>query len=56
VASATVAHYVPTAWFIDPAGAIVISMIIFFKWVHVGMEHANKVVGRRCVCVSCCIW
>lgn len=47
VFSSTVAHYIPKAWFVDPVGAILISVIIFVKWMHVGMDHANKIVGRR---------
>ena len=31
----------------DPIGAILISIVIFVKWMHVGMDHANKIVGRR---------
>lgn len=49
VISSTVAHRFPKAWIVDPMGAIVISIIIFGKWLHMGMEHANKIVGRRCV-------
>lgn len=45
VLSSTVAHYFPKAWFVDPIGAIVISCLIFYNWLHVGMDHASKIVG-----------
>ncbi len=45
VISSTVAHYFPKAWFVDPVGAILISCLIFYNWLHVGMDHASKIVG-----------
>lgn len=47
VISSTVAHYYPKAWFVDPIGAIIISCLIFWNWLHVGMDHASKIVGLR---------
>jgi divalent metal cation (Fe/Co/Zn/Cd) transporter len=45
VISSTFAHYYPKAWFVDPIGAILISGLIFYNWLHVGMDHASKIVG-----------
>lgn len=45
VLSCTIAHYLPKAWFVDPVGAILISCLIFYNWLHVGMDHASKIVG-----------
>jgi cation diffusion facilitator family transporter len=35
-----------TLWWLDPAGAILIAIIIFRTWFLVGMEHVLHIVGR----------
>lgn len=49
IISSIVAHFHKELWWFDPAGAIVISSVIMYNWVHVGLEHATKIVGLRSV-------
>ena len=34
-----------TAWWVDPAGAILISVVIIFRWVGIIKEQVKKIVG-----------
>jgi divalent metal cation (Fe/Co/Zn/Cd) transporter len=46
VAIATAAAAVHTsAWWVDPVGAIVISLVIIFRWVGIINEQVKKIVG-----------
>lgn len=48
IISSIVAHFHKELWWFDPAGAMAISSPIMYNWVHVGLEHACKIVGLRC--------
>lgn len=47
IISSIVAHFHKELWWFDPAGAMAISSLIMYNWVHVGLEHACKIVGLR---------
>jgi divalent metal cation (Fe/Co/Zn/Cd) transporter len=59
IISSIVAHFHKELWWFDPAGAMAISSLIMYNWVHVGLEHACKIVGLRyitlyidgCICI-----
>lgn len=36
----------PKAWWIDPAGAIIISLVIIARWMYIGAEQVKKIVGH----------
>lgn len=38
--------YNTTAWWVDPAGAILISVIIIARWINIIYEQVKKVVGH----------
>lgn len=38
--------YESSAWWIDPAGAILISAIIIYRWINIIYEQVKKVVGH----------
>lgn len=38
--------YNTTAWWVDPAGAILISVIIISRWINIIYEQVKKVVGH----------
>ena len=41
-AGPTIAFYVPSAWWVDPAAAIVISLYILYSWYQISMEQVWK--------------
>ena len=34
------------AWYVDPAGAILISLVIIYRWVFIISEQVKKIVGH----------
>jgi len=45
MASSFIAIHVPNAWWMDPAGAITMTLIIFWRWCVVVVEQNNKLIG-----------
>lgn len=45
IVTSTWAHKVPSMWFLDPLGAILISMYITASWVVTGKEQVERLVG-----------
>eukprot|EP01039_Chlorochromonas_danica_P002691 gene2691-2941_t len=43
---AVVVAYYTTAWWVDPAGAIIISLVIIYRWVFIIHEQVKKIVGH----------
>jgi len=41
-----ISNSVPSAWFVDPVGAILISIYICIRWILVGKQQAVMLVGR----------
>jgi len=46
ITTAVIAFHCPNVWWMDPAGALVISAYIIWCWVNVGKEQARFVVGE----------
>jgi len=44
--TAAVAFHVKGAWWVDPFGAIVISLVIIFRWLSIMKEQVKKIVGH----------
>jgi cation diffusion facilitator family transporter len=42
------ALYSPSLWWIDPVGAIVISLYIIYSWYHTGREQIEQLTGTYC--------
>jgi cation diffusion facilitator family transporter len=40
------ALYAPSLWFLDPIGAIVISLYIIYSWYHTGKEQIEQLTGK----------
>mmetsp|Transcript_92722 Transcript_92722/g.139095 ORF Transcript_92722/g.139095 Transcript_92722/m.139095 type:complete len:449 (-) Transcript_92722:104-1450(-) len=40
------ALYAPTLWFLDPIGAIAISVYIIYSWYHTGKEQIEQLTGK----------
>jgi cation diffusion facilitator family transporter len=41
-----IAVNVATAWWVDAAGGIAISLVIIWRWVAIGFEQVQKIIGR----------
>jgi cation diffusion facilitator family transporter len=46
VAAAAIAYNVPKIWSIDPIAAIVISLVIIYRWYDIISEQVKKIVGH----------
>jgi cation diffusion facilitator family transporter len=46
LSAAAIASAQPAAWWVDPMGALLISVYIFLRWVHLGREQAACLVGK----------
>lgn len=46
VASFIIAFYVRKAWFMDPVGALLLSMYIIMNWIRAGRDQIRMLVGR----------
>jgi len=46
IATAAVAFNVKSVWWLDPAGAILISVVIICRWFGIMMEQVRKIVGH----------
>jgi len=46
MASSFIAVHVPNAWWMDPAGATAMTVIIFWRWCVVVLEQSNKLIGH----------
>ena len=44
IATAAISFHT-TAWWVDPAGAIIISVVIIYRWVDIIKEQVKKIVG-----------
>lgn len=47
VITSLVAHWRRTLWYVDPIGAILISLYIAVSWLATGKEQVEKLVGLR---------
>lgn len=45
IATAAAAFHISGGWWIDPTGAIVISLVIIYRWVGIINEQVKKIVG-----------
>jgi len=45
IVTASIAAHIRKWWWVDPAGAIVISLVILFRWVVITWDQVKKVVG-----------
>ena len=45
VVTVAIAFNVRAAWWTDPAGAILISMVIIYRWLSIVLEQVKKIVG-----------
>lgn len=46
VAAAAIAYNVHSAWWVDPFGAILISVVIIYRWYDIISEQIKKIVGH----------
>jgi cation diffusion facilitator family transporter len=46
LSAAAFAYAHPDGWWVDPVGAVLISVYIFLRWVHLGREQAAYLVGK----------
>ncbi|KAK9824789.1 hypothetical protein WJX74_008956 [Apatococcus lobatus] len=46
IGTATLAILVPSIWWVDPVGAILISMYIIYSWAIISKSQVDKLVGR----------
>jgi divalent metal cation (Fe/Co/Zn/Cd) transporter len=44
IVTVTIAYYT-TAWWVDPVGAIGISLVIIYRWIFIIQEQVKKIVG-----------
>lgn len=44
--TASLAFYLPNSWWVDPAGAILISVVIIYRWCSIINEQIKKIVGH----------
>ncbi|OQS02878.1 Cation Diffusion Facilitator (CDF) Family [Thraustotheca clavata] len=47
VITSVIAHYRESLWFLDPIGAILISVYITWSWVETGKEQVDRLVGLQ---------
>ena len=40
-------HLFEYAWFVDPMGALFISVYIIYSWMQTGLEQAEMIVGKK---------
>lgn len=43
--TASLAYYLPNSWWMDPIGAILISVVIIYRWCSIINEQIKKIVG-----------
>jgi divalent metal cation (Fe/Co/Zn/Cd) transporter len=53
ITTAVIAFHCPNVWWMDPAGALVISAYIIWCWVNVGKEQVRDPWGSTCPFVPC---
>jgi divalent metal cation (Fe/Co/Zn/Cd) transporter len=41
-----VALYRPSLWWVDPIGAVIISLYIIYSWYHTGKEQIEQLTGK----------
>ena len=46
IITVAIAAHVPNAWWVDPAGAILISVVIIGRWVDIMNQQVKKIVGH----------
>eukprot|EP00878_Enallax_costatus_P006730 GHUV01007055.1.p1 GENE.GHUV01007055.1~~GHUV01007055.1.p1 ORF type:complete len:291 (+),score=72.27 GHUV01007055.1:111-875(+) len=46
IVTAVLAGLVPNGWWIDPVGAVAISMYIVVRWLAIAKQQVDKIVGR----------
>ena len=42
-------------WWVDPVGAVVLSVYIVFCWTMIATEQINQMVGSRMACATMCL-
>lgn len=46
VCTASIAFYLPFLWWTDPLGAILISVAIIYRWIHIMYDQVKKITGH----------
>eukprot|EP00595_Chromulina_sp_UTEXLB2642_P003164 CAMPEP_0196766668 /NCGR_PEP_ID=MMETSP1095-20130614/28409_1 /TAXON_ID=96789 ORGANISM="Chromulina nebulosa, Strain UTEXLB2642" /NCGR_SAMPLE_ID=MMETSP1095 /ASSEMBLY_ACC=CAM_ASM_000446 /LENGTH=256 /DNA_ID=CAMNT_0042130033 /DNA_START=327 /DNA_END=1095 /DNA_ORIENTATION=+ len=46
IITVAIAHSIKSVWFLDPVGAILISLVIIGRWILIMLEQVKKIVGH----------